>query len=152
MADSSQQNALVELLFGTVFEACFELASCLATARVVLKSSGLHQKVLSLACLDAIDKVNFLPLKRANGDFFSPNSAVPGQPTSPGHFPPFGQNRFVLGTTLNKSKLQDRVLKARYLRSSAAKQDLLWFPENGTKRLIRSEEFFLPAQYNRMKN
>lgn len=71
--NTSQINAIVERSFGTVF----------AEIRVALASSELPKQFWSLACLDAIDKPNFLPVKRSNGDFVSPNSGVPGHPTSP---------------------------------------------------------------------
>ena len=50
--NSSQQNAIVERRFGIIF----------AATRTALAASGLSKKYWSGACLDAIDKANFLPV------------------------------------------------------------------------------------------
>ena len=55
---SSQQNALVERRFGVIF----------AATRTALAASGLSKTFWSVACLDAIDKSNFLPIRRGNGE------------------------------------------------------------------------------------
>lgn len=62
------------------------------------------------------------------------------------HLLPFGQHRYILDTTPKKKKLEDRALKTRYLRATSQTQYLLFLPENGTRRLVRSCEFLLEAQ------
>ena len=133
---SSQQNALVEQRFQTIF----------AATRAALSASGLPKKFWSIACLDAIDKGNFLPIKRSSGHTASPNACIPGEPHSAKHLLPFGQSGYIVDTTPHKKKLEDRALRARYVRSISETQYLVLLPDSGKTRLIRNCEFLLEKQ------
>lgn len=76
---TSQQNAHVERRFGSLF----------ASIRASLKESGIPKSLWSSACLDAIDKANYLPLRRHEGHFKSPVSILPKQSYNPEGFLPF---------------------------------------------------------------
>lgn len=110
--NSSQQNSIRERRFGTIF----------AAARTALAASGLSRKVWSLACLDAIDKANFIPVQSRSGKSTSPNEGIKGEPQSEGHLLPFDQHGFVVDTILKKTKLEDRALRVRYLRATSETQ------------------------------
>lgn len=136
---SSQQNSIVERRFGTFF----------AATRTDLESSRLDRKFWSVACLYAIDKSNLIPVQRGNGRANSQNSGIAGEPSSAKHLLPFGQHGFIVDTTPNKKKLEDRALRACYLRAISETQYLVLITDNGTTRLIRSNEFFLEATSNK---
>lgn len=104
----------------------------------------------SLACLDAIDKANFMPIKRTSGKWIGPNSAIPGEDINASSFLPFGQEGYVLDNTLKKKKHADRPLKARYLRATSQHQYLVLVSSNNTTRLIRQEELLLESKMERM--
>lgn len=107
---SSEQNSFVERRFGSFFEA----------TRAALTESELPQNYWSLAFLDAIEKSDFIPIKRLDGKFKAPNDILPCTKMNGRDFLPFGQQGqgYVVETRPLKKKLQERALKARYLRGT----------------------------------
>lgn len=105
--NSSQQNSIAERIFGTLF----------AATRTALETSGIPRKLWSIACSDAIDEADLLHIQGRSGFSASPNSQIAGKPKSAKHLLPFGQLGFMLESTTNKRKLDDRALKARYLQA-----------------------------------
>lgn len=113
-------------------------------------ASGLPKEYWSLACLDAIYKANFMPIKRQSGKWIAPSSAIPGEGINASFFLPFGQEGYVLDNIPNKKKLSNRVLKARYMRATFQHQYHVLVSSNSTTRLIRQDEFFLERKLERM--
>lgn len=130
--NSSQQNAFAERCFSTIFNA----------TRAALASSGLPLTLWSVAALDAIDKGNYLPVKRNTGNSVPPNAQLYAD-QNPKHLLPFGQRGYIVDTTPHKPKLQPRAIPARYLRALTPAQYLVLLPAVNKTRLIRPSEFIV---------
>lgn len=132
--NTSQQNAFAERRFSTIFNA----------TRAALAHSGLPLAYWSIAALDAIDKMNYLPMKRKTGNNNPPNATLYKQ-LDPKHLLPFGQRGYIINTTPKKPKLQPRAIAARYLRAVTHAQYLVLLPSTNITRLIRPSEFIITS-------
>lgn len=129
-SNSLEQNGFFKTRFGTLF----------AATRAAILESGLPKTLWSAAYLDAIEKANWIPVKQTDGSYKSTNSKIPGKETSTRAFLPFGKHGYVVNTTSRKKKLDDRALKARYLRSTQSGQHLVLIDVTNKTRLIRQED------------
>lgn len=109
------------------------------------------KKLWSVACLDATDQYNFMPIKRGTWQTMSPNSVSRAshnlQSTSS-----ILVSSFISWRQLQKNKkLADRACKARYLISTSETQYLVLHPINGTTRLARSCKFLLEEKLSGLR-
>ena len=98
--------------------------SVFASARAALNAAPAPlnaRKYWSLAALDAIDKANYLPLRR-NGEVVpSPHTSMQlhgcetDELEGPHGFLPYGQPGFIVDTMKFKKKLQQRAVPANYI-------------------------------------
>lgn len=130
---SSEPNAYVESRFGSLF----------ALTRVAISQKGLPNNFLSLACLDVIEKANFMPIKRQDGSFKALNQKLPCIRLQPKKNLPFGHIGYIVDNKPSKKKLKDRALKARYLKTKKTGQYLVLIISPDNSRLIRVEEFLV---------
>lgn len=132
--NTSQQNAFEERRFLTIFNA----------TRAALAHSGLPLTYWSVAALDVIDKMNYLPVQRKTGTKQPPNSTLYPNLIPKGLLS-FGQRGYIVDTTPKKKKLAPRAIPARYLRALTHAQYLVFLPHENKTRLIRPAEFIITS-------
>lgn len=87
-----------------------------------------------------------MPIKKRDNSFKAPKSELPEGTIKARKCIPFGQNGYIVETTPLKNNLDDRALKARYLRVTQGGHYLVLVTKTEKKGLIRMEEFLLTNQ------
>lgn len=148
---SSQSNAIVERRFESLFAAA---RAALAAAPPPLNKAAWW----SSACLDAMDKANYLPYKQGNELRPSPHTTMKlhGYDVDlldgPRAFLPFGQAGFIVNTDKLKKKLEHRAIPANYLRCAAKDTYKVFRQDKKSITTVRHDEFVLTLEHSKDNN
>lgn len=142
---SSQSNSIVERRFESVFEN--DRAAMLAAPHPLNTDS-----FWSLGALDSIDKANHMPFKRHGALQLSPHASMQlhGCNTDilcgPNSFLPYGQAGFVLDTRKIQIKLDNRTIRANYIRCLSKDSYQIFRRDTMKISIIRKSEFTLKVE------